>query len=88
VLFGRDSCRGVLKIKSFATDNGLRESSELEYHPCTLLKLSNIYVILYLKVVVTSLISNQGDYLSDSVLRVCVIFLAGDRPKYNRDGTS
>ena len=53
VLFGRDSCRGVLKSKSFATDNSLRDLSEHVHHPCRHFQLSDIYIILYLMVIVT-----------------------------------
>jgi hypothetical protein len=53
VLFGRDSCHGVLKSKSFVTDNRLRDSSELVHHPCRHFQLSDICVILYLKVIGT-----------------------------------
>ena len=89
VLFGRDSCRGVLKSKSFATDNSLRDSSELVNHPCRHFQLSYIYVILYLKVIYDmSLIFNQAVYTSDSVLYMFVIVMAGDTPKDKRDRTS
>ena len=51
VLFRRDSCDSVSEL--FATDYSLRDLSEVLRHPYRNFRLSDISVILYLKVIVT-----------------------------------